>query len=78
MESLKEVIDGEALRQRAVEQHLKALRSGKTSLMISPRHEGVRTCDDDRSLHCIELLKEKNYDRLWGTSLSCPSGKGAC
>ena len=39
---IKEVIDGEALRQRAVEQHLKALRSGKTSLMISPRHEEAR------------------------------------
>jgi len=39
---IKEVIDGEALRERAVEQHLKALRSGKTSLMISPRHEEAR------------------------------------
>jgi hypothetical protein len=28
--------------QRAVEQHLKALRAGKTSLMISPRHEEGR------------------------------------
>ena len=27
---------------RAVEQHLKALRAGKTSLMISPRHEEAR------------------------------------
>jgi len=39
---IKEVIDGEALRERAVEQHLKALRSGKTSLMISTRHEEAR------------------------------------
>jgi conjugative relaxase-like TrwC/TraI family protein len=39
---IKEVMDGEALRERAVEQHLKALRSGKTSLMISPRHEEAR------------------------------------
>jgi hypothetical protein len=39
---IKEVIDGEALRERAVEQHLKALRYGKTSLMISPRHEEAR------------------------------------
>lgn len=30
------------LCERAVEQHLKALRSGKTSLMISPRHEEAR------------------------------------
>jgi hypothetical protein len=39
---IKEVTDVEALRERAVEQHLKALRSGKTSLMISPRHEEAR------------------------------------
>jgi hypothetical protein len=39
---IKEVTDGEALRERAVEQHLKALRAGKTSLMISPRHEEAR------------------------------------
>jgi hypothetical protein len=39
---VKEVTDGEALRERAVEQHLKALRSGKGSLMISPRHEEAR------------------------------------
>ena len=39
---IKEVIDVESLRERAVEQHLKALRSGKTSLMISPRHEEAR------------------------------------
>jgi hypothetical protein len=39
---IKEVIDGETLRERAVEQHLKALASGKTSLMISPRHEEAR------------------------------------
>ena len=28
--------------KRAVEQHLEALRAGKTSLMISPRHEEAR------------------------------------
>lgn len=39
---IKEVTDAEALRERAVEQHLNALRSGKTSLMISPRHEEAR------------------------------------
>jgi conjugative relaxase-like TrwC/TraI family protein len=39
---IKEVTDIEVLRDRAVEQHLKALRSGKTSLMISPRHEEAR------------------------------------
>ena len=39
---IKEVTDSEALRERAVEQHLKALRAGKTSLMISPRHEEAR------------------------------------
>ena len=39
---IKEVIDSGALRQRAVEQHLKAQGSGKTSLMISPRHEEAR------------------------------------
>ena len=39
---IKEVIDSEVLRERAVEQHLKALRAGKTSLMISPRHEEAR------------------------------------
>ena len=39
---IKEVTDNEALRERAVEQHLKALRAGKTSLMISPRHEEAR------------------------------------
>jgi conjugative relaxase-like TrwC/TraI family protein len=39
---IKEVIDVELLRERAVEQHLKAVRSGKTSLMISPRHEEAR------------------------------------
>jgi hypothetical protein len=30
------------LRKGAVEQHLEALRAGKTSLMISPRHEETR------------------------------------
>jgi hypothetical protein len=39
---IKEVIDEVELRQRAVEQHLEALRVGKTSLMISPRHEEAR------------------------------------
>src|SRR3984893_3589478 len=39
---IKEIIDSEALRERAVEQHLKALRACKTSLMISPRHEEAR------------------------------------
>jgi hypothetical protein len=39
---LKEVTDSEALRERAVEQHLKALRAGKTSLMIFPRHKEAR------------------------------------
>jgi conjugative relaxase-like TrwC/TraI family protein len=39
---IKEVINVESLRERAVEQHLRALRSGKTSLMISPRHEEAR------------------------------------
>jgi conjugative relaxase-like TrwC/TraI family protein len=37
-----EVIDEVELHQRAVEQHLEALRAGKTSLMISPRHEEAR------------------------------------
>ena len=39
---IKEVTDGEALRRRAVEQHLEALRAGKTSLMIAPRHDEAR------------------------------------
>ncbi len=39
---IKEVVDDAALRERAVEQHLEALRAGKTSLMISPRHEEAR------------------------------------
>jgi gamma-glutamyl:cysteine ligase YbdK (ATP-grasp superfamily) len=39
---IKEVPDGGELRERAVEQHLEALRAGKTSLMISPRHEEAR------------------------------------
>jgi hypothetical protein len=30
------------LYQRAVEQHLEALRADKTSLMICPRHEEAR------------------------------------
>ena len=39
---IKEVTDDEALRERAVEQHLAALRAGKTSLMITPRHDEAR------------------------------------
>ena len=39
---IKEVGDDVELLQRAVEQHLEALRAGKTSLMISPRHEEAR------------------------------------
>jgi conjugative relaxase-like TrwC/TraI family protein len=39
---IKEITDGLELRQRAVEQHLEALRIGKTSLMISPRHDEAR------------------------------------
>ena len=39
---IKEVTDGVELRERAVEQHLEARRAGKTSLMISPRHEEAR------------------------------------
>ena len=39
---IKEITDGLKLRQRAVEQHLEALRIGKTSLMISPRHDEAR------------------------------------
>jgi AAA domain len=39
---IKEVIDDVELRERAVEQHLEALRAGKRSLMISPRHEEAR------------------------------------
>jgi len=40
--AIKEVVDDVELLQRAVEQHLEALRAGKTSLMISPRHEEGR------------------------------------
>jgi ATP-dependent exoDNAse (exonuclease V) alpha subunit len=39
---IKEVTDDAELRKRAVDQHLEALRAGKTSLMISPRHEEAR------------------------------------
>jgi len=39
---IKEVTDGVELRKRAVVQHLGAFRAGKTSLMISPRHEEAR------------------------------------
>ncbi len=38
----KEFTDGVELHERAVEQRLEALRAGKTSLMISPRHEEAR------------------------------------
>jgi hypothetical protein len=40
--TLASVTDGVKLRERAVEQHLDALGAGKTSLMISPRHEEGR------------------------------------
>jgi conjugative relaxase-like TrwC/TraI family protein len=39
---IKEVVDEVELLQRAVEHHLEALRAGKTSLLISPRHEEAR------------------------------------
>jgi hypothetical protein len=39
---IKEVVDEVELLQRAVEKHLEALRAGKTSLLISPRHEEAR------------------------------------
>ena len=39
---IKEVTDGVELREKAVDQHLEALRAGKTSLMISPRHDEAR------------------------------------
>ena len=39
---IKEVTDAVELRKRAVDQHLEALRAGKTSLMISLRHEEAR------------------------------------
>jgi AAA domain-containing protein len=39
---IKEFTDGVEMRERAVEQHLEALRAGKTSLMISPRHDEAR------------------------------------
>jgi ATP-dependent exoDNAse (exonuclease V) alpha subunit len=39
---IKEFADAADLRKRAVEQHLTALRAGKTSLMICPRHEEAR------------------------------------
>ena len=39
---MKEVVDDAELHQRAVEQHLEALRTGKTSLLISPRHQEAR------------------------------------
>jgi len=39
---IKELTDVAELRKRAVEQHLAGLRSGKSSLMICPRHEEAR------------------------------------
>jgi conjugative relaxase-like TrwC/TraI family protein len=39
---IEQITDVEALRQKAVEQHLEALRTGKSSLMISPRHDEAR------------------------------------
>src|SRR3984893_12123659 len=39
---IKEFTDGVERRENAVEQHLVALRGGKTSLMISPRHDEAR------------------------------------
>ncbi|MBV8969722.1 MAG: relaxase domain-containing protein [Verrucomicrobia bacterium] len=39
---IKEVTDDVELRKRAVDQHLEALRAGKTSLVISVRHEEAR------------------------------------
>jgi hypothetical protein len=39
---IKEVTDDVELRKRAVDQHLEVLRAGKTSLMISLRHEEAR------------------------------------
>ena len=39
---IKEITDIVELRERAVEQHLEALRQGKTSLLISLRHEETR------------------------------------
>ena len=39
---IKELRDAAELRKRAVEQHLEGIRTGKTSLMICPRHEEAR------------------------------------
>jgi hypothetical protein len=39
---IKEFTDAAELRKRAVEQHLAGLRTGKSSLMICPRHEEAR------------------------------------
>src|ERR1700738_249386 len=39
---IKEVTNDAEMRERAVEQHLEALRTGKTSLIISFRHEEAR------------------------------------
>ena len=40
--AIKELTNPAELRKRAVEQHLAGLRSGKSSLMICPRHEEAR------------------------------------
>ena len=40
--AVEEITDSIELREIAVEQHLKALRAGKTSLMLSPRHKEAR------------------------------------
>ena len=47
---IKEVVDDVELHQRAVEQHLEALRVGKTSLMISPRHWATRQAQIVRAM----------------------------
>ena len=54
---IKEVVDDVELLQRAVKQHLEALRAGKTSLMISPRHE------DGRKVAAVLQLCAKNSRR---------------
>jgi hypothetical protein len=39
---IKEFTDGAELREKAVEVHVDAIQGGKTSLMISPRHDEAR------------------------------------
>jgi ATP-dependent exoDNAse (exonuclease V) alpha subunit len=60
---IKEIADGEALRQRAVEQHLEALRADKTSLMISPRHDEARKVATvvRRQLKAEGVIGRENY-----------------